>query len=62
MSSYELDLLGRFLAGHLALQYRPDRARHLIDNKWGNWQSVDSTVKINQSEGITAAALPEEGR
>ena len=64
MSSYELDLLGRFLAGYLALEYQPGRARHLIDNKWGCWRSVDSSVKINQSEGIhvVAAALPEEGR
>ena len=25
-------------------------------------QSVDSTVKIDQSEGIAAPAIPEEGR
>ena len=28
----------------------------LIDNKWGNRRSVESTIKINQSEGIAAPA------
>ena len=36
-------------------------ALYLIDNKWGNWQSVESTVKTNQSEGIAAPTIPEEG-
>ena len=27
-----------------------------------NRRSVDSTVKIDQSEGIAAPAIPEEGR
>ena len=34
----------------------------LIDKIWGNLRSVDSTVKIDQSEGIAAPAIPEEGR
>ena len=34
----------------------------LIDKIWGNRRSVDSTVKIDQSEGIAAPAIPEEGR
>ena len=34
----------------------------LIDKIWGNRWSVDSTVKIDQSEGIAAPAIPEEGR
>ena len=33
----------------------------LIDKIWGNHRSVDSTVKIDQSEGIAAPAIPEEG-
>lgn len=33
-------------------EYQPDHTRHLIDNKRGNLQSVDSTFKINQSEGM----------
>ena len=59
--SSELDWLGRFLAPYLALGDQPDCARHLIGNKWGNQQRVDSTVKIIQSEGIAASAIPEEG-
>ena len=34
----------------------------LIDKIWGNRWSVDSAVKIDQSEGIAALAIPEEGR
>ena len=34
----------------------------LIDKIWGNRRSVGSTVKIDQSEGIAAPAIPEEGR
>ena len=34
----------------------------LTDNKRGNRRSIESTVKINQSEGIAAPAKPEEGR
>ena len=34
----------------------------LIDKIWGNRRSVDSTLKIDQSEGIAAPAIPEEGR
>ena len=34
----------------------------LIDKIWGDRRSVDSTVKIDQSEGIAAPAIPEEGR
>ena len=34
----------------------------LIDKIWGNCRSVDSTVKIDQLEGIAAPAIPEEGR
>ena len=34
----------------------------LIDKIWGNRRSVDSTVKIDQLEGIAAPAIPEEGR
>ena len=37
-------------------------AMFLIDKIWGNRRSVDSTVKIDQSEGIAAPAIPEEGR
>ena len=33
----------------------------LINKIWGNRRSVDSTVKIDQSEGIAAPATPEEG-
>lgn len=40
---------------------QPDRTCHLIDSNWENWESVDSIVKINQSEGISAPAIPEEG-
>ena len=34
----------------------------LIDKIWGNRRSVDSIVKIDQSEGTAAPAIPEEGR
>ena len=34
----------------------------LIDKIWDNRRNVDSTVKIDQSEGIAAPAIPEEGR
>ena len=33
----------------------------LINKIWGNRRSVDSTVKIDQAEGIAAPATPEEG-
>ena len=74
--SQELDTLGRLLAISLALEYQGNTADshqrwntigqtmlalYLIDNKWGNWQSVESTVKTNQSEGIAAPTIPEEG-
>ena len=36
-------------------------ATFLIDKIWGNCRSVDSTVKIDQSGGIAAPAMPEEG-
>ena len=34
----------------------------LIDKIWGNSRSVNSTVKIDQSEGIAAPAIPEDRR
>ena len=39
------------------ISYRWDSARYLIEDKWGNRQSVDHTVKINQPEGIPAPAM-----
>ena len=58
--SKELDFLGRFLAPYLAFEYHTDRAGHLIENKRDNRQSVDNTAKLNQSEGISAPAIPEK--
>ena len=52
------------------MEINPDSSRSLaqaalaiflIDKIWGNRRSVDSTIKIDQSEGIAAPAIPEEG-